>query len=75
MRVVLFFTQSLFNISIKGVLSGANDVTGDFQWPSHLCIHRENEPIFFANVGSYAKDILSILRKDGDDECQTEVTI
>ena len=47
----------------------------NYKWPSNICIKENKEPDFFSNVGAYAKDIWEIIRKDGDDECQTAIKV
>ena len=44
----------------------------NYKWPSHHC-KTTKEADYYVNVGEYAESIWEIIRKDGGDECQTEV--
>ena len=46
----------------------------NYKWPSNNC-KAEKEPSYYVNVGEYAEIIWDIIRKDGGDECQTEVVL
>ena len=65
----MFFLVKYFNL---GTVFGRQAVEYNYKWPSHHC-RGEKEPDYFVNVGEYAETIWEIIRKDGGDECQTEV--
>ena len=67
MWLYIFFIENYL-----GIVSTLQNLEFNYKWPSHIC-KTTKEANYYVNVGEYAKSIWEIIRKDGGDECQTEV--